>query len=127
MAPEIFESKPKYGHKADIWGVGTIVYEMLTGYAAFQCTGLRELIQLHERGFKIPTGVQLSAPAADLVSRMLDRNPATRIDIAGIRAHPFVTGVEAPAEPEPPTAPDQGSLDIIGEELNESDNHVSTE
>ena len=44
MAPEIFENKPKYGHKADIWGIGTILYEIIAAEPAFVCTGLKELL-----------------------------------------------------------------------------------
>lgn len=97
MAPEIFENKPKYGHKADIWGIGTIIYEITAGEPVFKCTGLKELLALHEKGFKANENLPLSPQILDLVARMLDKNPATRIDIAGIKAHPFmVEPQEAP-------------------------------
>ena len=93
MAPEIFENKPKYGHKADIWGIGTILYEIIAAEPAFVCTGLKELLQLHERGFKPNSNLSLSPECVDLLRKMLDRNPTTRIDIAGIKAHPFIRPV----------------------------------
>lgn len=34
MAPEILQGKP-YDHKVDVWSLGTVFYEMLTGFTPF--------------------------------------------------------------------------------------------
>lgn len=34
MAPEILQGK-KYDHKVDVWSLGTVFYEMLTGFTPF--------------------------------------------------------------------------------------------
>jgi len=96
MAPEIFENKPKYGHKADIWGIGTIIYEIVAGEPAFKCNNLKELLDLHERGFQPNKNLSMSPEICDLLCRMLDRKPSNRIDIAGIKAHPFIRPASEP-------------------------------
>lgn len=35
MAPEIL-NRNGYNHKADIWSIGTVLYELLTGESAFK-------------------------------------------------------------------------------------------
>ncbi|MFM7855461.1 MAG: protein kinase domain-containing protein [Flammeovirgaceae bacterium] len=35
MAPEIFQ-KEGYGHKADVWSIGCLFYQLLFGFLPFQ-------------------------------------------------------------------------------------------
>ena len=34
MAPEVLNGK-RYNHKADVWSLGIVFFEMITGYAPF--------------------------------------------------------------------------------------------
>jgi len=40
MAPEIFAANPTYNFKADIWSLGAIIFELLTGKPAFMCKNI---------------------------------------------------------------------------------------
>lgn len=42
MAPEILNGE-FYGHKADVWSLGCLLYEMLTGFAPFTGNDIKSL------------------------------------------------------------------------------------
>jgi serine/threonine-protein kinase ULK/ATG1 len=52
QAPEVIMSL-KYDAKADLWSVGTIVYQCLTGKAPFQAQTPHQLRQFYERNVNI--------------------------------------------------------------------------
>lgn len=94
MAPEVISGKP-YGKKADVWSLGCILFEMLSGVfmselpgnlgaKAIQKSGdfLSELLE------KIPS--QYDPELAKLISHMLKRDPAKRVTVDAI-----VAGLEA--------------------------------
>jgi serine/threonine-protein kinase ULK2 len=58
MAPEVIRSL-QYDGKADLWSIGTIMYQCLTGKAPFQAQTPQALKQFYERNVNlIPTYVQ---------------------------------------------------------------------
>jgi serine/threonine-protein kinase ULK2 len=60
MAPEILKGSA-YDSKVDVWSLGTMFYEMLTGFAPFTGNNKRELEQAIERGdYWMPKDVKLS-------------------------------------------------------------------
>lgn len=60
MAPEVLAGK-LYNHKADVWSIGCLYYELLTGFMPFVGTSYRNLQENMEKGiYKIPTTVKLS-------------------------------------------------------------------
>jgi len=76
IAPELVESKPA-SERSDIYSLGIIFYEMLTGQKPFESTGIAELIGQHLRA-PIP---RLPAALADyqpLVDGMMAKSPADR-------------------------------------------------
>lgn len=87
IAPEIIQDKP-YGPKIDVWSLGIILYELFTGYAPFlaeNCTKLFPKI-INE---KINYPSTMSVELRELVSGMLQKNPANRYDWSDIQKHPF--------------------------------------
>lgn len=93
MAPEVIMSKA-YDAKADLWSVGTIVYQCLTGKAPFQANSPQQLKKFYEKSKvispSIPAGT--SKHLKDLLVGLLRRNPKDRLDFGEFFSHPFLTG-----------------------------------
>lgn len=60
MAPEILRGKP-YDSKVDVWSLGAIFYEMLTGFVPFTGRNQDDLIRNLEKGnYLFPKAIKLS-------------------------------------------------------------------
>ena len=81
-----------YSPKSDLWSVGTILYQCLTGKPAFPAQSPQELRRIYETtpGLKpnIPPGT--SADLEDLLLRLLRRAVKERIEFAEFFVHPFL-------------------------------------
>eukprot|EP00798_Chlamydomonas_sp_ICE-L_P022284 gene22284-29361_t len=96
MAPEILQFH-KYDAKADLWSVGTILFELLAGKPPFNGANHLQLLQNIERyEAKIPDhiAVKLSAPCIQLVHQLLRRNPVERISFEEFFVHPNTQQVQ---------------------------------
>ena len=81
MAPEILRYE-KYDAKADLWSVGTVLYEMMVGKPPFRASNHVELLRKIERGedrIKFPEEVYLSDSMKKLIRGLLKRNPVERM------------------------------------------------
>lgn len=84
MAPEILRYE-KYDAKADLWSVGTVLYEMMVGKPPFRASNHVELLRKIERGedrIRFPEETTLSDSMKRLIRRLLRRNPVERISFA---------------------------------------------
>ncbi|XP_074643848.1 serine/threonine-protein kinase unc-51-like isoform X2 [Tubulanus polymorphus] len=92
MAPEVIMSL-QYDAKADLWSIGTIVFQCLTGKAPFQAQTPQQLKQFYEKHAhlapNIPSGT--SPELRDLLLQMLKRNAKDRIEFDDFFRHPFLT------------------------------------
>jgi serine/threonine protein kinase len=110
MAPEVL-AQLGHGFCVDYWGLGMIVYEMMTGLPPWYTTDRAQLFRrLKSAPLDIPT--YFSPSAASCVSALLQRNPRQRLGVTGIRTameHEFFRNiswralysrrVEAPVRP----------------------------
>ena len=88
-APEMIAGKAYNGIEVDIWSSGIILYAMVCGYLPFEDPDTSLLYQKIMKGeFVMPKF--LSADARDLIRRTLTTDPTNRINIAQIKAHPFL-------------------------------------
>ncbi|VVC86669.1 unnamed protein product, partial [Leptidea sinapis] len=91
MAPEVIMSL-KYDAKADLWSLGTIVYQCLTGKAPFQATTPHELKAFYENSIdlqpKMPGGT--SPELCNLLFGLLRRNARERMPFEVFFNHPFL-------------------------------------
>ncbi|XP_008552551.1 serine/threonine-protein kinase unc-51 [Microplitis demolitor] len=110
MAPEVIMSL-QYDAKADLWSLGTIVFQCLTGKAPFQAHTPQALKLFYEKnvnlGPKIPPGT--SPELSSLLMGLLRRNARDRMAFDEFFNHRFLHGTldsqnlvfaELPASPE---------------------------
>ncbi|GIL82767.1 hypothetical protein Vretimale_8326 [Volvox reticuliferus] len=97
-APEM-ESGP-HGLDVDLWSVGVIMYEMLVGRHPFNADNYYDLMQSFRNDeIELPDDVakKLSPACRDMLTRLLQRNPADRMSFAEFVIHPFFRGPSAVA------------------------------
>lgn len=89
MAPEILKYN-KYDEKVDLWSVGIILFEMLTGKPPFTANNHIQLLRTIETtDFKIPDDVNISNECMDLLRSLIVVNPKYRITFQNFFSHPF--------------------------------------
>lgn len=92
MAPEILKFF-KYDAKADLWSVGTILYELVVGRPPFNGINHVQLLHNIERSeARLPADVaaRLSTHAVALITQLLKRNSIERISFEEFFTHPFL-------------------------------------
>eukprot|EP00891_Asterochloris_glomerata_P007493 jgi/Astpho2/7493/e_gw1.00114.112.1_t len=94
MAPEILQFH-KYDAKADLWSVGTILFELLVGKPPFNSFNQMQLLQNIQRNeARIPDAQfearRLLLHCRDLIYSLLKRNPVERISFEEFFSHPFL-------------------------------------
>ncbi|XP_052246716.1 serine/threonine-protein kinase unc-51-like isoform X4 [Dreissena polymorpha] len=106
MAPEVIMSL-QYDAKADLWSIGTIVFQCLTGKAPFQAQTPQQLKQFYEKTLElrpnIPSGT--SPELKDLLLKLLKRNAKERIEFDDFFVHPFLQPVSPAASSSPVPVP----------------------
>ncbi|KAG5520087.1 hypothetical protein PMAC_001163 [Pneumocystis sp. 'macacae'] len=89
-SPEIVAGKIYHGAPSDIWSCGIILFALLTGHLPFDDENVRQLLLKVKAGqFVMPS--KISPEGKDLIWRMLDINPHTRIKMTDILKHPFLS------------------------------------
>ncbi|CAI5713886.1 unnamed protein product [Peronospora farinosa] len=95
IAPEqLLSQKPQYGMEADWWSYGVLLYEMLTGSTPFFDANISQMYKkIQTADVKYERYPPIDDDAIDLLQKLLVRNPADRVDIHGVRSHPFFASI----------------------------------
>ncbi|XP_075082061.1 CBL-interacting serine/threonine-protein kinase 1-like [Nicotiana tabacum] len=98
VAPEILSNKGYDGATSDTWSCGVILYVILTGQLPFDDKNLAILYKKIIKGdVHIPKWLSLGAK--NLIKRILDPNPRTRITMAEIKIDEWFKQDYVPANP----------------------------
>mmetsp|Transcript_31762 Transcript_31762/g.64168 ORF Transcript_31762/g.64168 Transcript_31762/m.64168 type:complete len:1009 (+) Transcript_31762:429-3455(+) len=108
MAPEILSGE-KYDAKADLWSVGTVLFEMISGKTPFHGENHLDLLRnIKTKAVRLPADVRVSKECVKLLKLTLDRKPHSRTDFKGFleASEAFVAlGCNGVPPPEGSTAP----------------------
>ncbi|KAG5550299.1 hypothetical protein RHGRI_015305 [Rhododendron griersonianum] len=93
MAPEIMQLQ-KYDAKADLWSVGAILFQLVTGKTPFTGSNQIQLLQNIVKSTELqfpPDRRNLSSECIDLCRKLLRRNPVERLTFEEFFNHPFLS------------------------------------
>lgn len=94
MAPEILRYE-KYDAKADLWSVGTVLYEMVTSRPPFRAANHVELLRRIEKTndvIKFSDEIVVSDSMKRLIRSLLKRDPKERVSFPDFFDNEMITG-----------------------------------
>ena len=97
MSPDIIErvddkSNKKYNTSADLWSLGVITYELLTGSMPFNGSDTKDLFTKIEKGvYTLPKKLKASIEIISFINGLLQYYPEKRLNWEQIKQHPFLT------------------------------------
>tara|TARA_B100000427_G_scaffold320651_1_gene320244 strand:+ start:732 stop:2063 length:1332 start_codon:yes stop_codon:yes gene_type:complete len=95
MAPEIMKYR-EYTNKSDLWSVGIIMYETLTGRLPFNSKTFYNLLKdIDKKNIVIPPDINLTEDCKHLVYSLLKKNPDKRISWKDFFNHKWFIDNEA--------------------------------
>lgn len=100
-APELYKDESYLGPAVDTWALGVLLYFILTADMPFKASTVAGL-KRHILAGTFDTPEHTSAPANDLITRLLVQDPAQRPTSEEIASHEFLANARTPPAPLPP-------------------------
>jgi len=104
MAPEQIAADPRIDHRADIYAVGVLAYELLAGQPPFTGVAPQDMLSAHLTHAPVPIRTHradVPEPLAELVMKCLEKRPADRWQTAAELVQRLEALAIAPAVPAP--------------------------
>ena len=96
QAPEVLEGE-SYDASADLWSVGTIIYQCLTGKPPFKATSIQGLqALLKSTGGRVDMPELVSPELRTLLAALLQPDPKRRLTYEQFFKHPFLLRARQP-------------------------------
>ncbi|KAI0840535.1 Serine/threonine-protein kinase ATG1 [Hypoxylon sp. FL0890] len=115
MAPEILRYE-RYDAKADLWSVGTVAYEMISGKPPFRASNHVELLRKIESSdaqIKFSRDCQVTSDLKALIRALLKRNPVERMSFEDFFNHRVIADdIPGLVEDDVPQIQRQSSRDV---------------
>lgn len=92
-SPEIIAGKKYDGSLSDVWSCGVILYSLVTGRLPFEDQNLPALLSKIKKGKYFPVPQYVPEGIRDLIERCLVTDPAKRITLDEILAHPCIANI----------------------------------
>lgn len=92
ISPEILIGE-KLGKKSDIYSLGVVIHEILTGTLPFEYSNI-DLIFSNIKNGKFFFSKELNKAQLDLIKKLMQRKPEKRPDFEEIKAHNFFQGLD---------------------------------
>lgn len=108
MAPEVLLHGEPPSRSADIYGLGVLLYRLVSARYPIEVQNLSELVEKHREGARVPLrDVRPDLPLSfvDIVERALDRDPTRRHPSAGAMEQALVASLDARKPDRPDPAP----------------------
>ena len=89
VAPEVLRKEP-YSFSCDLWSYGCIMYALLSGSLPFDHESQKQTIKMtleNKLEFDLPCWNNISEDCKDIINRLLDKDPKTRITLDKALSH----------------------------------------
>jgi polo-like kinase 1 len=91
IAPEVLEGKQGHSYEVDIWSLGVIIYTLIIGKPPFETSDVKTTYKrIRMNAYSFPENVPISDAAKDIITKILNNDPAKRPNVDEILAHEFI-------------------------------------
>jgi len=99
VSPELLDENDPFASKSsDLWALGIIVYQLLTGKVPFKGETAYKTFESIKKGeFQFPVDYEISSNAKDFIKQLLTLKPEDRlgaISYESLKKHPFFNGID---------------------------------